>query len=201
MTRLSKTMIGLLMSTGIAYAVPAEAQDFTLTKSVPSACPEPGCGTGTFTLNNNTNTGSDGLFYVNELVVSGLGATAGTTLSGWSPEAFFGVDDPLDCESGTGFSVFSGFCYQLTDTSTGEPIGPGMSTDAFTFDATYTDPALPETFYVLFTDAAGAAFACSGTTGGGCDAPISEQVPEPATMGLFLVSLIGLATTLRRRQA
>jgi hypothetical protein len=199
MTRLSTTLASMLMSTAIAYAVPAHAQDFTVTEAVPGACPALGCGTGTFTLDNNIS--PDGLFYVDELIVSGLGATAGTTRPGWSAEAFFGAVDPLSlgCGSTDGYSILSGFCYKLTDASTGTPVGPGMSTSSFTFDASFTDPALPGTFYVLFTDGAGAAFSCSGTVGSGCDTP--AVVPEPAPMGLFVVSLIGLATTLHRRQA
>ncbi len=119
MTHLYKALAGLALLLGVAHAVPAQATaDFTLSKSV---------STGTFTLTNNSND-----LFVDELVVAGTGATAGTTLPGWSATAFF-FTDPLNCLGGTGFNVGSGFCYKLTDSTVGVPIGQGSET--FTYES------------------------------------------------------------------
>lgn len=182
MNHMYRALIGLSVLAGIAYTGPARASvdDFTLSKSVAA---------GTFTLENNTPN-----LFVDELVVGGLGATAGTTLPGWEATSFF-FNDPLSCQAGTGFAFTSGFCYKLTDTSVGMPIGEGSET--FTYDSSFDDQSLPSNFFVLFTDAAGTAFACSGTTDAGCNLP----VPEPAPISLLALPLLGLAAVMRRRRA
>ena len=177
---------GLGLALGLAWVAPAQAApDFTLTETVPSS------GDGSFTLTND----SAG-YSVSEVVVSGLGFYADTTRAGWSAAAFFFSSDPLNCQAGTGFAIGSGFCYALTDTSAGTAIGPG-ATETFTFDPSFTDPTLGQTFFVEFTDAAGDAMACMGTTGSGCSAP--SAVPEPQTWSLMALALLALAVGLRRR--
>ncbi len=179
MTRLYKALAVLALLIGVAHVVPAQATaDFTVSKSVSA---------GTFTLTNNSND-----LFVDELVVAGTGATAGTTLPGWSATAFF-FNDPLNCLGGTGFNVGSGFCYKLTDSTVGMPIGQGSET--FTYNSSFDDQSVPSNFFVLFTNAAGANFACAGTTNRGCNLP----VPEPAPLGLFVVGLLGVAVAARRR--
>ena len=149
---LLRTLAGLGLALGLAWVAPAQAQpDFTLTESVPAS------GDGTFTFANDSSG-----YSVSEVVVSGLGFYAGTTRAGWSAASFF-FDDPLGCQTGTGFSIGTGFCYALTDKSAGTAVGPG-STETFTFDPSLTDPTLGQTFFVEFTDAAGDAMACMGTT-------------------------------------
>ena len=182
---LLRTLAGLGLALGLAWAAPAQAQpDFTLTESVPAS------GDGTFTLANDSSG-----YSVSEVVVSGLGFYAGTTRAGWSAASFF-FDDPLGCQTGTGFSIGTGFCYALTDKSAGTAVGPG-STETFTFDPSLTDPTLGQTFFVEFTDAAGDAMACMGTTASGCSAP--SAVPEPQTWSLMALALLALAIGLRRR--
>ncbi len=179
MTRRHRVLAALAVMLGMAYALPAYAgHDFTLSKSVAD---------GTFTLHNNT---SD--LFVDELVVGGLGATAGTTRSGWQATAFF-FSDPLNCQGGTGFDYTSGFCYKLTDASIGTPIGAGA--EMFTYDSSFDDQSLPSNFFVLFTNSVGTAYACSGTTHTGCDLPM----PEPAPIAVFIIPLLGLAAMIRRR--
>ena len=182
---LLRTLAGLGLALGLAWVAPAQAQpDFTLTESVPAS------GDGTFTLANDSSG-----YSVSEVVVSGLGFYAGTTRAGWSAASFF-FDDPLGCQTGTGFSIGTGFCYALTDKSAGIAIAPG-STETFTFDPSLTDPTLGQTFFVEFTDAAGDAMACMGTTASGCSAP--SAVPEPQTRSLMALALLALAIGLRRR--
>lgn len=194
MTRLSSSLLSMLMSTAVAYAVPAYAQDFTVTETFdPANCMAGSCTTGIVTLNNNVS--SDGVFYVDELFVAVPTISAATTVPSWNASTVF--SGTSTCLTSSGFSFPYGACYQ--ETAAGSAIGPGMSSSGFSFSATFVDPTTPESFFVAFTDGAGASFACLGTVGGGCDAPVA--VPEPAPMGLFVVSLIGLATILRRRQA
>ena len=185
---LVRALLGLGLALGLAWATPASAvPDFSLTETVPAS------GDGTFTLANN----SAG-YSVSEVVVSGLGSYAGTTRAGWSAAAFF-FDDPLNCQTGTGFSIGTGFCYALTNTATGSAIGPG-ATETFTFDPSLTDASLGQTFFVEFTNAAGASMACMGTTGaGGCSAVAA--VPEPSTWSLMALALLALGIGLRRRVA
>src|ERR1700744_37560 len=110
---LLRTLAGLGLALGLAWAAPAPAQpDFTLTESVPAS------GDGTFTLANDSSG-----YSVSEVVVSGLGFYAATTRAGWSAASFF-FDDPLGCQTGTGFSIGTGFCYALTDTAAGTANGP-----------------------------------------------------------------------------
>ena len=187
--RFGAIALGLAVLLGAASVAPAQAAqpDFTVTQTVPAS------GDGTFALSNN----SAG-YQVDELVVAGLGAYAGTTTPGWSAEAFFFGNDPMNCGAGTGFALGSGFCFALTDPSAGSAIGPGGQA-TFTFDPEFTDTTFAQTFYVLFTDAAGDALACQGTTGGGCSA--TAAVPEPATTSLMLVALIALGFVALRRRA
>ena len=79
--------LGLALMLGVAAVAPTQAAqpDFTLTQTVPAS------GDGTFELSNN----SAG-YQVDELVVAGLGAFAGTTTPGWSAEAFFFGNDPMN---------------------------------------------------------------------------------------------------------
>ena len=182
---LLRALAGLGLALGLAWGAPARAQpDFTLTESVSAG------GAGSFTFAN-----ASAGYAVSELVVSGFGTDAGTTRAGWSATAFF-FDDPLNCQAGTGFSIGTGFCYALTDKSAGMAIGPGQQ-ETFAFDGTFTDPGLPQTFFVEFTDAAGDTMACTGTTGSGCSAP--SAVPEPQTWSLMALALLVLAIGLRRR--
>ncbi len=181
-----KALAGLGLALGLAWAAPASAlPDFTLTQNVPAS------GDGTYTLANLSAGWS-----VSEVVVSGLGDHAGTTRAGWSASAFF-FDDPLDCQTGTGFSISTGFCYKLTDTSAGSAIGPG-GTETFTFDPSLTDPTLDQTFFVEFTDVAGDTMGCMGTTSSGCSAAVTS-VPEPQSWSLMALALLALAVGLRRR--
>ena len=188
-SRSAGAALGLALMLGVAAVAPAQAAqpDFTLTQTVPAS------GDGTFELSNN----SAG-YQVDELVVAGLGAFAGTTTPGWSAEAFFFGNDPMNCQAGTGFAIGTGFCYALTDPSAGSAIGPGGQA-TFTFDPEFTDPTFAQTFYVLFTDAAGDSLACQGTTGGGCSA--TAPVPEPASTSLMLVALLALGLVALRRRA
>jgi hypothetical protein len=182
---LVRVLAGLGLALGLAWAAPACAQpDFTLTETVPSS------GDGTFTLVND----SAG-YSVSELVVSGLGTYADTTRAGWSAAAMF-FDDPLNCQAGTGYAIGAGFCYALTNTAAGSAIGPGAQ-ETFTFDPSFTDPTLAQTFFVEFTDAAGDAMGCMGTTSSGCSAAV--PVPEPQTWSLMALALLALAIGLRRR--
>ncbi len=181
-----KALAGLGLALGLAWAAPAQATpDFTLTETVPSS------GDGTFTLVN-----ASAGYSVNEVVVSGLGTYANTTRAGWSAAAMF-FDDPLNCQAGTGFAIGSGFCYALTDKSAGTAIGPG-ATETFTFDPSFTDTSLDQTFFVEFTDAAGDSMACMGTTSSGCSA-VTTSVPEPSSWSMMALALLALAIGLRRR--
>ena len=183
---LLRALAGVGVALGLAWAAPAQAlPDFTLTESVPAS------GDGSFTLVND----SAG-YSVDEVVVSGLGNYANTTRAGWSASAFF-FDDPLNCQAATGFAIGAGFCYVLTDKSAGSAVGPG-ATETFTFDPSFTDASLDQTFFVEFTDAAGDSMACMGTTSSGCSA-VTASVPEPSSWSMMALALLALGFGLRRR--
>ncbi len=174
--------LGLALLAGALLAAsppPAHAVDFTLTKSAAS---------GAITLSNNTTT-----YGISELVVSGLGTTAGTTRPGWSAAAFL-FDDPLGCLDGTSFTTTGGFCYKLTDTALGQPIGLGSET--FSFDPTL-DLGGPSDFFLLFSAPGGATLACTGNTDTGCNAPASA-VPVPPSLLLLASGLVAFGVTRRR---
>jgi MYXO-CTERM domain-containing protein len=150
----------------------ARADDFTVTKDVTD---------GLFTL-----TDSNSAVGVVELVVAGLGTTAGTTLPGWSATAFL-FDDPLNCQPAIGSTIESGFCYLLTNTGVGTPIVD--QTVSFTYDSSFDDPTTPSEYAVVYESANGLVGACFGQTGSGCSVAVAEPVMPwtfaAATLGVF----------------
>jgi hypothetical protein len=180
---ITRVWAALAVAVALLSAPGARAFDFTVDKSVAG---------GTFTLTDSTAG-----YGVTELVVSGLGSTAGTTRPGWSATAFL-FDDPLSCLDALGSTIESGFCYKLTDTAAGTPVLNGAET--FTYDATYDDQTLPSDFAVLFTAPDGSVGACFGVTGSGCDAPLAP-VPEPPAALLLAGAVLGFAGLVLRRRA
>jgi hypothetical protein len=166
----------LLVQLGALHA--ARADDFTVTKDVTD---------GLFTLTDtNSSVG------VVELVVAGLGTTAGTTLPGWSATAFL-FDDPLNCLPAIGSTIESGFCYLLTTPSPGMPIVD--QTVTFTYDSSFDDPSVPSEYAVVYETSLGVVGACFGQTGSGCDIAL----PEPVISWAFLPAVIGLLALCRLR--
>ena len=183
---LLRALAGLGLALGLAWVAPAQAApDFTLTETVPAS------GDGTFTLAND----SAG-YSVSEVVVSGLGTYAGTTRAGWSAAAFF-FDDPLGCQTGTGFSIGTGFCYALTDKSAGSAIGPG-ATETFTFDPAFTDPTPgPDLLRRIHRRRRRRRWPAWARRRPAAAPP--RAVPEPSTWSLMALALLALAIGLRRR--
>ena len=107
--------LGLGLGLGLCCAAPAFAADptpqFTLSEIIPAS------GDGQFTITNNSSS-----FEVTALLVTGLGAYAGTDRPGWSAEAFFFGTDALNCQDSSGYSFGTGFCFALTDSSAGAGI-------------------------------------------------------------------------------
>lgn len=172
--------LGLCCAAPVAFAADPSPQ-FTLSEIIPAS------GDGQFTITNNSSS-----FEVTALLVTGLGAYAGTDRPGWSAEAFFFGTDDLNCQGNSGYSFGTGFCYALTDSSAGKGIAAGSS-QTFSFDPSFTDPTLPQSFVVELTDAQGKHLACMGSTLAGCDAPLVSSVPEPSSRSMLVVALVLLA--------
>ena len=180
MKRVKFMAVGAIALAALLAAPGAQAQDFTLSQSVAG---------GTFTLKDSSS-----VYPVTELVVSGAGATAGTTRPGWSATAFL-FSDPLNCLPALNTSLVSGFCYLLTNPGAGTGVLNGSET--VTYDASLDDQTVPSDFAVLFTGSNGVSGGCFGTSGGGC----SAIVPEPPMGGAFLAGLLGLLTIHAMRRA
>lgn len=185
---IARSVMAALVMAGLASMSPARAVDYTVTKSLGDGT------TGTITL-----TANNPAFGAIDLVVDGLGTSAGTTRNGWEAASFF-FSDPLNsCVSSTGTTISSGFCYQLTNNrAAGTPIF-GPSTETFTYNSTANSGAggtFTQNFALLFEGPNGQLQGCTGLIGSGCDHPL----PEPDGRGLALVFLltIGLAVGLRR---
>lgn len=173
--------LGLSLLTGTN----ASAADFTITKDISA-------GTFTFT---DTNPSAP----VFEIVVSGIGLTAGTTRPGFSASTILFGTDPQNCLPVLGSTITSGFCYKLTDTTQGGPITTGSTT--FTYDSSF-DSSDPSDFAVAFNLLNGSVGACFGNTSVGCSAPNSVPVPEPGSSAILLCALLtigGLRTMTGRR--
>ena len=169
----------VIAATSGMASLPVQAQDFTVTKSVAN---------GTFTLTNNSS-----VYSATELVVEGLGLSAGTTLAGWSAASFL-FSDPLNCLPALNSSITQGFCYLLTDTSAGAAIG--HTTVTFSYDSSFDDQSLPSNFALLFLGPGGAVGGCTGTTDTGCSI---TAVPEPATVWTWMLGLCAFAAGRRWR--
>ena len=173
MNKFTSILASLMLLAGVFAAPSAQAYEITVSKSVTD---------GTFTLTNNST--SDDIL---ELVVDGLGISAGTTLPGWSSAALL-FSDPLNCLGPLNTTITSGFCYQLTDTTQGSAIGPGTVT-TFTYDSSFDDQGTPSEFAVLVTVPGGATEACFGDTSTGCNVPALPEPPAIWTFGLALMIL------------
>lgn len=163
----------------------ANAADFTISKDISA---------GTFTfIDTNSNAP------VFEIVVSGLGFTAGTTRPGFSASTILFGADPQNCLPVLGSTITSGFCYKLTDATQGRPITTGSTT--FTYDSTF-DTTDPSDFAIAFNLPNGSIGACFGNTSVGCSAPNSVPVPEPGSSAILLCALLtigGLRTMTGKR--
>ena len=175
-------IIVVLLGFGAMEPIDARASDFVITKDVAA---------GTFTFIDSNPSAP-----VFEIVVAGLGASAGTTQPGFSAAAFL-FDDALGCQAAIGSTITSGFCYRLTG-SAGAITG---GSTILTYDSSFDDPSLPSDFVVAYTLAGGATGACFGNTGpgGGCSAPVQAPaaVPEPGSAvslasGLLLFGMVGV---------
>ena len=178
-------LTGLVLGLILLVSPAAGATDFSITKDVAA-------GTFTFT-DDNPN---DPVF---EVVVAGLGSTAGTTQPGFSATAFL-FNDPLNCQPAIGSTITSGFCYVLTDPAASPIVGP--STTIFTYDSEFDDPTVPSEFAVAFDLPNGMTGACFGNTGpgDGCNAPVPVSAPEPASAQMILTALVVLLGLLAWRR-
>jgi hypothetical protein len=139
---------------------------------------------GTFTLFNNTTN-----FVITGFEVgSGFPIADGTTRPNWL--ASLGNDTTFG-------SVTGNNAFEFFDQGGPTPNFLGLGSDArFTFEE--PNPASP--FKVFVQNANGQTSSCTGTTGtSGCDVTLSS-VPEPATMALFGVGLVGFGLARRRKQ-
>ena len=174
---MAKIAVALACSVTFFTVVSAQAADFTITKDLGTN----GAGTFSFT---DTNPSAP----VFEIVVSGLGQSAGTTRPGFSASTILFGTDPQNCLPVLGSTITSGFCYKLTDPSSGSPITGGTTT--LTYDSSF-DTTDPSDFAIAFTLPNGTIGACFGNTGGvGCNA---TTVPEPGTLSVLLGGLLASA--------
>lgn len=173
--------LGLSLLTGTN----ASAADFAVTKDVSA---------GTFTfIDTNPNAP------VFEIVVSGMGLSAGTTRPGFSASTILFGSDSQNCLPVLGSTITAGFCYKLTDATLGGPITTGSTT--FTYDSSFDGPD-PSDFAVAYNLPNGSIGACFGNTNVGCNAPNSVPVPEPGSSAILLCALLtigGLRTMTGRR--
>ncbi len=183
--KLVRLLACLAFSLTLLAGANAMASDFTITKDV---------GAGTFTF-IDTNPSAP----VFEIVVDGLGLSAGTTRPGFSASTILFGADPQNCLPVLGSTITSGFCYKLTDPVAGKPITSGST--VLTYNSSF-DTTAPSDFAIAFNLPNGSIGACFGNTGptGGCSS--SRSVPEPGSSMAILTGFLllgGIFTVVRRR--